>query len=313
MMTPGLSRQDFPIHGIVEQLSIFTVTGAAPGPVLCVTGAIHGDELEGPVVLSGLLAEIDPAQLRGTLIIVPVSNAEAVTACRRTSPSDGKNMARVFPGRSDGTPTEIVASLITEHAILKADALVDLHSAGTSSNSPILTGYGDATAALAARSRALAEAFGAPVIWRHEGPIAPGRTISVAEANDIPSIYTEAGGGPVPFPEVLEAYRLGVLRVMKHLGMYDYPGLTAGEPALHVVGIGDTDIIGPSPATGICTAFITPGQQVKQGELCFTIAGLDGKVHSEVHADLDGYAMFVRRGRWVNKGEHLFNLATRDE
>jgi predicted deacylase len=263
--------------------------------------------------LSGLLQDIDPMQLRGTLIVVPVSNAEAVAACHRTSPSDGKNLARVFPGRADGTPTEIVAALITEHAILKADALVDLHSAGTLLGSPILAGYSDASGGLGVRSRALAEAFGAPVIWRHEAPVPQGRTISVAEANNIPSIYTEAAGGPVPFADVLDAYRLGVLRVLKHLGMYDYPDLPDAEKALHVVGIGDTDIIGPSPATGICTALVAPGQKVAKGDLCFTIAGIDGKVHTEVRADMDGYGMFVRRGRWVNKGDLLYTLAAQDD
>jgi predicted deacylase len=310
-MAAGMARRDFTVPGTTQLLTVFTITGARPGPTLATIGAVHGDELEGPLTLSSLLTEIDSAALSGTWIVCPVANGEAVSAYRRTSPSDGKNLARVFPGRLDGSYTEAVAALITEHVITPADYLIDLHSGGISTDATPVVGYQDSPG-IGPRSKAMAEAFGWPFVWRHEPPTPPGRTLSVADDRGIPAVYTEAGGGTFPAAELIELYRRGVRGVMAHLGMYAAPDGPAPTPALHVVGNGNTDTNGPSPETGICTSHIEVGQKVDADTLCFTISGLDGKPIRQVLAGTSGYVIFARRNRWVEKGEMLMTLAVED-
>lgn len=287
-------------------LRLWTVIGARPGPVLALTGAVHGDEMEGPLTLSALLAGIDPLVLSGTLIVCPVSNSEAAAGAVRCSPSDGLNLARTFPGDPHGSYTRALAALIADHVIRPAEALVDLHSGGQALDAVFFAGYGDGPVT-GARNRAMAVAFGAPVVWRHPPPMAPGRTLSVAEEAGIPAIYVEAGGGLNPAPDVLAAYGAGVRRVMAHMGMI--APQDPGPPPRHLWGGGDLDHAVAAPATGLCTCHVGLLDQVSPGTPCFTITDPGGAVLAEVRAPAGGVAMFLRRSRWVNRGELLMAVA----
>lgn len=305
-------RKSLPIGESGHTLEIFEIGGAQPGPVLGLIGAVHGDEYEGPLTLSDLVASIDPARLSGRLLVAPVANPDAVAAYTRSSPSDGKNLARCFPGDAEGTYTDRLAALIAEHLIARSDYLIDLHSGGNALDSVFFAGYADEPNGIGAKARGVAEAFGTPFVWRHEPPQPPGRTMSEASDRGIPGVYVEAGGGTFPSEQILAGYRWGVRRVLHHLDMYDNGGTENLTAPLAVVGSGDLDISGPAPATGLCKPHIEVGQQVEPDTLCFTISGLDGALISEVRAGAPGLVMFRRRNRWVETGETLFALAKPD-
>lgn len=312
-----LRRPVFPLDRVIPQvlrtplpdhpLRIWTVHGARPGPTLALTGAVHGDEMEGPLTLAALLRGVDPGALAGTLILCPVANPDATAAGQRCAPSDGLNLARCFPGDAAGSYTQALAALIAEHVIRPADALVDLHSGGQALDAAFFAGYGDGPVT-GARNRAMALAFGAPVVWRHPPPMAPGRTLSVAEAAAIPAIYVEAGGGLTPPPDVLAGYAAGVRRVMGHLGMIaDAPPPAA--PARMVQGAGDLDHAVAAPATGLCTCHVGLMEHVGPDTPCFTITDPGGAVLARVAPAAAGIAMFLRRSAWVNRGDLLMALA----
>jgi N-alpha-acetyl-L-2,4-diaminobutyrate deacetylase len=86
-----------------------TVVRSGAGPTALLTGGNHGDEYEGPVALFDLTNKLRPEEVTGRVIIVPAMNYPAFLAARRTSPIDGGNMNRVFPGRPDGGVTEKIA------------------------------------------------------------------------------------------------------------------------------------------------------------------------------------------------------------
>ena len=79
------------------------------GPVVVVTGAVHGDEYEGPIVISELMRNIEAHEVNGQLILLPTFNAPALKVGRRTSPIDQLNLNRVFPGDDFGLPTQQIA------------------------------------------------------------------------------------------------------------------------------------------------------------------------------------------------------------
>ncbi|MFK8082252.1 MAG: succinylglutamate desuccinylase/aspartoacylase family protein [Granulosicoccus sp.] len=83
-----------------------TVIQNGTGPTAFLTGANHGDEYEGPVVLQDLTITLKPEDVNGRVIILPAFNYPAFRAGTRTSPIDKGNMNRAFPGSPDGTPTE---------------------------------------------------------------------------------------------------------------------------------------------------------------------------------------------------------------
>ncbi len=86
-----------------------TVIQNGTGKTALLTGANHGDEYEGPVVLQELAQSLSAEEVTGRLIIVPYFNTPAFHAGTRTSPIDRGNLNRAFPGRPDGTVTEKIA------------------------------------------------------------------------------------------------------------------------------------------------------------------------------------------------------------
>ena len=95
-------------------------------------GGNHGDEYEGQVLVSSLIREIEPQWVRGQLIFLPMANFPAAAAGLRTSPLDGGNLNRSFPGDAQGTPTAAIADYIEHTLLVRADYLIDLHSGGSS-------------------------------------------------------------------------------------------------------------------------------------------------------------------------------------
>jgi hypothetical protein len=103
--------------------------GAQPGPVLAITMGVHGYEF--PSVLAGqrLLERIQPASLRGTVVLVRVAHLEAFEQrVPYVNPFDRKNLNRVFPGRPDGTQSERIAWTLTTDVIRRSDLHIAVHS-----------------------------------------------------------------------------------------------------------------------------------------------------------------------------------------
>src|SRR5258708_6640670 len=101
-----------------------------PGPVLLVNGATHGDEYEGPTLLQQWVQNWKPRNLRGAAVFVPVLNEVAFFAGARCRPDDGANLARSFPGRRRGTPTERLPLLFDKQMLAQPTHYVSLHTAG---------------------------------------------------------------------------------------------------------------------------------------------------------------------------------------
>ncbi|MDE0506079.1 MAG: M14 family metallopeptidase, partial [Candidatus Poribacteria bacterium] len=111
------------------RLPLLYVGGASDGPILVVTGAVHGDEYEGVEAIPRIYEKVEPDVLHGTLAMVPVCNMPAYEAGTRNSPIDGLNLARVFPGDAHGTITRRIAYWLTHKLIKHAGFFIDLHSA----------------------------------------------------------------------------------------------------------------------------------------------------------------------------------------
>ena len=142
---PGKHRSKITIpidRGRTVELAI-TLVRRGPGPLILFTAGNHGDEYEGPAALLKLTHDLRPADLvRGGVIVMPIINPPAVDAGTRTSPIDGKNLNRVFPGRKSGSVTERIAYLITTAVLPHAIALLDLHAGGrTTSVVPSIMGH----------------------------------------------------------------------------------------------------------------------------------------------------------------------------
>lgn len=117
------------------EIPVIVVNGAEPGPVFWVNAAIHGDEPEGPLAVQMLLERVEPQNLRGALVCVPILNVAAFEAQQRGNPADGftYDMNRIYPGKPDGYPSERVANAHFEAMKDLADMEVSIHSGGAHS------------------------------------------------------------------------------------------------------------------------------------------------------------------------------------
>ena len=228
------------------------VTGRRPGPTVVVLAGIHGDEYEGMLAIPEVFRQLQPEELAGTVIAVPVCNIPAFQTATRSSPIDGLNMARVFPGDPWGTITQRIAYWLGERIMCHAGLIIDLHSAGIAYNLPMLVGYYDPGDAMGRRAREVALNFGADVVWAHPD-IAPGRTMSFAAEHGIPGVYTEAPGGGRVRPQDFDTFVNGVLNALQVMGMLR--GRPAAAPPTHRLrGSGDLDHIIAANQSGLFVA-----------------------------------------------------------
>lgn len=102
--------------------------GAEPGPVLGVTAAVHGNELNGIPAIHRLIEQLDCDQLRGTVVGIPIVNVPAYLNHNRTL-KEGMDLNRLMPGRADGNAGEQLAFRLRTRLIEQFDYLVDLHTA----------------------------------------------------------------------------------------------------------------------------------------------------------------------------------------
>ncbi len=199
-----------------------TVARAGTGPTVLLTGGNHGDEYEGPLALYDLASGIADLEINGRVIIVPAMNLPAVRAARRTSPLDGGNMNRLFPGRPDGTVTEKIADYFQRHLLPLADYVLDFHSGGrTLDFVPFCAAHVLPDKAQQAACVAAMQAFNAPYSVMLLEVDAVGMYDTAAEEMGKVFISTELGGGGAPQPRHVAVARRGVMNLLKHAGVVE--------------------------------------------------------------------------------------------
>ena len=308
-MGPGKYLLHLTLPGSEEiGLPTLLVNGGHPGRTLVALAGVHGDEFEGIVALQEVFARVKPERVHGRVRAVPVANPPAVHAARRTSPQDGKNLARVFPGRREGTMTERLAFALSEALIASADFLLDLHSGGIAYEFPRLIGYDGRETEPARASRAAAFAVGAPVLVAHPR-IPSGRTISEAARRGIPWLYAEAPGGGRLDPRTLRFYVRGVLRLLAHLRIL--PGaVRRAPPRWHLISEGNLDRAILSPASGLFVPQVRVLERVRSGQPLGVVRDAFGRRVASVEAPADGYILMLRALPAVTAGDPIALLAS---
>ena len=290
---------------------VLAARGAKPGATFVVTGGVHGDEYEGMEAIYRTFEMLDPQQMRGTMIGVPVVTLPAFWLGTRMNPLDARNLARVFPGAATGSPSEQLADAILQRVLRHATLYIDLHSAGRNYHMLTLCGYCSA-GSQATRAAEAARRFGAPVIWEHPS-VSPGRTVSATLELGIPSLYAEAYGGGHVRPDDISTYTLGLANLLE---MLEICQPTAATPirrqSMRVSGSGDLDQALNCTCSGMFFGCRTIGDRVKQGDDLGVVRGLDGRVLETVRVAEGGVLVLLRATPRIFAGELVAALANED-
>ena len=196
------------------------------GPVVVVSGAVHGDEYEGPVVIGELLRQTRVEDVRGQLILLPGFNGPAMRAGRRTSPIDLLNLNRVFPGDDFGAPTQQIARYVADHLFTRADFYLDLHAGGRTlfiqPSAHVVMGEGMDPALVKANAQ-LAEVFGVGITVQTTNMGDYRTSAGYTSFKGIPTLAAEMGMGGWVTGDSVQATREATHRVLKHMGVL--PGI----------------------------------------------------------------------------------------
>lgn len=286
-------------------------TGERSGPQVLITAGVHGDEFESIAAVNRLVRLFDtsPAGVPGfcgKLTLVPIVNEDAYRRGQRTG-SDGLDLARVCPGRSDGSPTEQIARELSD-LIATADFYIDLHTGGTTLSILPLVGYMlHADRAVLDAQRRMATAFGLPVVWgttaAHEG-----RTLSVARDAGVPAIYAEYGGAATCDPAGVAAYVAGCQNMLGVVGCL--PRTAPRGHVRHCVeddrpSSGHLQVQNPSPADGLFEPSVRLGDEVAASDqigVVFDPLSDTSHVVSTPHA---GIVLALRTFPRVRQGESV--------
>ncbi len=123
-------------YGSKLETPVYVIRGKHSGPTLCLTAAIHGDELNGVEIVRKLVSDLSPRKLYGTVIGVPIVNLLGFTRGTRYLP-DRRDLNRYFPGNPEGSSASRIAASFFEHIVHHCDLLIDLHTGSlTRTNMP---------------------------------------------------------------------------------------------------------------------------------------------------------------------------------
>jgi predicted deacylase len=184
--------------------------------------------------------------------------------------------------------------------IRHADLYIDLHSGGICWLYPTMIGYSSKDE----RSCRAAKAFGAPVMWGHPTTTS-GRTISFAEQEDIPWLYTEAHGAGRINLEDLRIFKRGVTNLLIFLDIVDGT-IETSRVEHHLFGGGDLDAGISASERGFVVTNATLFQPVRRGELLGRLCTLLGETIEDYRAPQDGVLAVVRAFPVVKPGDTVF-------
>ena len=283
--------------------------GAKPGPVLAIVAGSHGTEYTSIIALEKLITTLNPAEISGTVIIVPLINIQSFEQkVPHLNPVDKKSMNRWYPGKMEGTQTDRASFLITKQVVEQCDHLIDLHGGDLDES---LRPYSYWTKTGNEKqdeiSRAMVLAFGLDHIIistdRPKDPQASRYLENTATVRGKPSITAEAGYAGTVETDDLNALVNGCLGVMRYLKML--PGASAVIE--HPVWIEKVATIA-SEQTGIFYPLVKRGTYVEQGMKVGYVTDYLGKVIFEARAPVAGVVLYVCAVPSMTKGATIANV-----
>lgn len=288
---------------------VASLVGQEDGPSVLLMAGNHGDEYEGQLILSTLIRDLNPEHVKGKLTLLPMANFPAAEAGTRTSPADGGNLNRSFPGKPRGTPTEMLAHYIEHRLMAGTNLVLDLHSGGSSLFCiPFgMTGWVDGNPLNDLRRRVMV-ALGLRAAVYHAPDVNGWYSSSAAWRAGAAGFTLELGGGGTVDPEIRQTAQEGVLRALREVGVLQ-DGAAAepvGEPPPEFMD--ESLVFADEP--GLYEPLAHAGDTVSAGQVAARIHFPDtpGKLPLEVVLPRAGFVLAHRVPARVVRGDGLFHL-----
>lgn len=283
-------------EGVPVSTPVLVVNGSRPGPTLCLTAAIHGDELNGIEIVRRVMHDIEPEKLSGAVIGVPIVNVQSFRRGSRYLP-DRRDLNRYFPGNPTGSAASRVAHSFFTEVVAQCDSLVDLHTGSLErANLPQLRADLRDPEVLE-----LAQGFGSIVVL-HSPPI-PGSLRHSATMIGIPTVTVEAGGpSQLDIEEVQHGVK-GVETLLSSLGMVKRMRWWGDpEPVYYRSSWVRAD------NGGILLSDVSLGSSVREGQILGLVIDPMSNARVEVLSPYSGRVIGMVRNGVVMPGDAAFHI-----
>lgn len=282
------------------RIPVIVCRGASDGPVFGVTAVVHGNELNGLPTTHRLVRSIDPDELAGTIVVVPVVNLPGYLRNTRGF-TDGKDLNRLMPGRENGAPSDVYAHRFIDRIVRRFEYLVDLHTASFGRINSLYVRADMRDPITATMSRLISP----QIIVHNEG--ADGTLRSAADELGVHAITVEVGN-PQRFQRgLIRSSRLGIQNLLAHLDMIPQPP-DEEDPI-------DDDTVECSRSFwlyadtgGVLQIFVTVAERVKRGERVAILSNLFGDVIREYCAPEDGIIIGANTNPVASTGARIVHL-----
>jgi predicted deacylase len=284
------------LQGYLLRLPLMVNNGFKDGPTLCLVAGVHACEYCGIETTMRLFRRIDPQELSGVVIAVPIFNIPAFQAkTAYVNPLDGVDLSKAFPGNPEGSVSYIMADILYRQVVSKADYLINYHGGDVPEeniNFVIVEEVGNEEVDKA--STILGKCFSPDYMWikgrmpkATRGLQLKGGLCAVANRSGIPGVMPEAGHSGKVQESAVDFLLNGTLNVMKYLKMLDGSPVI-GEPknfyAQHLVKAKTAGFFRPTKNLG---------DEVSAGENIGQIRNIFGEVIEEITSPVDGVFDFL--------------------
>ncbi len=281
------------------------------GPVVLLMAGNHGDEYEGQVALCNLVQRLEPSQLNGQLIILPMANYPAARAGLRTSPLDQGNLNRSFPGNPNGSPTEMIAHYIESVLLSRSHYLLDIHSGGSSLlYRPTMLMAKSKDPERQQKNIELLEALNFPVTILYPEQAEAGYASSAALRQNVIAMTAEMAGGGSVNHDAVNLLESSIERFLGYLEIITPPDVAKGKTEFFENPSQDYYIYARSE--GVFEPLVEIKEQVTTGQVV-------GLIHHpetpwepphEVRVEATARVVCKRVPARVERGDCLYELAT---
>jgi uncharacterized protein len=284
-------------------LPVAITHGSAPGPVLAVTAGIHGAEYVPIVAVRQFINDLDPTQMRGTIVACLQSSPAAFQERSAfVNPLDGQNLNRCFPGHPGGGPTARLAAWLWENLLARADYYVDCHCGDLPETlDPFTSVSPGPDGAVSERSRALADCFDVARLIVNR---TAGSTIREAALAGIPAALVEVGGEGRWSQEEADIQRRGLHRVAALAGIL--PAEEAPRPHLPIFEDA-ADVLSDRP--GLWFPEVAVGTFVARGARLGRLEDALGAAVQEILAPAAGVLSYGLSSLAAAEGDLLASIA----
>lgn len=284
-------------HTLID-LPVFIDRAKVDGPVVLISGGVHGDEINGIVAVKRMLEEKMFKPIKGTLIYIPLVNIYGFLSNSRTFP-DGRDLNRSFPGNNKGSLASQIAHILTTQIIPHIDFGIDIHTGGRMlSNYPqVRVDFKDEVGLGMAKAFGTRFVINSPHIdksFRKEA-FKKNKHILVYEGGESMRLDEHSVGEAIS----------GTERLLNHLGMVK--NVSGTEMKTETLVMTESSWL-RAKISGIFTPIVSLGESVKKGQMLAKISDPYGQVKVPVKSTANGYVIGLNNSPVVNAGDALYHV-----